>query len=797
MADTGIPSGQKLSGNIDKNISKQKDFNKELEITLQKANAILKAFGMPQMGAGSGGAGGSLTTSGTFTNGGAGGGSGVANFVKRTATAVAGVAAGAAQALPSVQEVLNTQLLTSQARFSGVANPIAAAQAAMRGGQATSPTDYLQAMQIGSQGGLTGALPGYSGILNGVSQISNLTGSGASAMRAAVGLNSAQSVNTLRMFGISERGANGAARNPADVFKDIYNFVSRQVGRKMTPQEVAISLQPGNGIANFLDAVSAGNPDLRNSLQLAAQQFAQGGDLSRASTNKTGATTAAQGKQSDLFAAQVGTQAAAAPAMSKGFIEGADLLIKFNTSMSDTLASSKLANDAVKQLAKAETIAADNIGKAGLSVLGVIASFIAGSSVLKNLKSGPSSGFNPAGTAGISDTAPAISKLLGPDGNPISITSTATSAAETAASAASKSGLLAKFLGPVGLYFTGKSLIGQTMDQFSASVITGKRVPDPTQGFWNSVLHGTRYVDKGTISGANPGSSGLGHNASVTSSPQSGARSVSAGSAAIMVAQTQLGTPYSWGGGSTSGPTVGMGSGTNTVGFDCSSFVRFVMAKIGVVLPRTSQEQQKCGTQINPMDAQPGDLLFIGYPAHHVMIYAGNGIAIEAPQTGDVVKRTGVDLRTITSCSRVINSKTGTKDLGNLLNSANGIQGFGSYAGGAQAAQVSIMELRGNTPKDAMSGGTSSSSGLGLGQSMSAYASTVMGSNNMSKHVFVNPKTGTLEESATAGGTVINYGGVKVDVKVPNGAKVTAQDIAKAVKAELKSLSISTKVANK
>ena len=58
MADnTGIPSGQKLSSNIDKNITKQKAFNKELDVTLQKANAILKAFGMPTMGPGGGSSG--------------------------------------------------------------------------------------------------------------------------------------------------------------------------------------------------------------------------------------------------------------------------------------------------------------------------------------------------------------------------------------------------------------------------------------------------------------------------------------------------------------------------------------------------------------------------------------------------------------------------------------------------------------------------------------------------------------------------------------------------------------------
>jgi cell wall-associated NlpC family hydrolase len=755
MADTGIPSGQKLSKNIDANISKQVKFNKELDITLQKANAILKAFGMPQMGGGSGGAGGSLTTSGTFTGGG-GSGSSIANFAGRAATTIAGIASGAAQALPGVQDVLSTQLLTSQARFSGVTNPIATAQAAMRGGQATSPTDFLQAIQIGNQGGLTGALPGYAGIANGVSQISNLTGNPQSAMRAAVGLNSAQSVNTLRTFGIQARGSNGAARPASEVFKDIYNFASQQVGRKLTPEDVAIGLQPGNGLANFLDSAAAGNSDLRNALQLAAQQFAKGGDLTRASTNKTGATTAAQGAQSNLFASQLGLQNAAAPAMSQGFIEAAGLLSKFNQRMTDTLASSKLANDAVKQLAKAETIAADNIGKAGLSVLAVLAS----SGLIGGIAGIAAKGAKSivGGAAGF------VGRFLG------------IGAAEAAGAEAGA------FAGPAGI---GLGLIGG-------------------------------FIAEKVISGLHRGSTGNGGGATVTSSPQSSVGSSFAGSAAIMVAQTQLGTPYSWGGGSNSGPTTGIGSGTNTRGFDCSSFVRFVMSKLGIVLPRTSQEQQKCGTQISPMDAQPGDLLFIGNPAHHVMIYAGNGIAIEAPQTGDVVKRTGVDLRAITSCSRVINSKTGTKDLGNLLNSSNGLQGFGNYVGGAQ---VSINELRGNTPKDAMSGGTSSSSGLGLGaEQIDVQAHTAMRS---SQNAIVNASGQPIrqlskeelnaryqaqrlafkERMAVAhmqsGDTNINYGGITVDVKVPSGTQVTAQDIAKAVKAELKSLSISTKVAAK
>ena len=35
---------------------------------------------------------------------------------------------------------------------------------------------------------------------------------------------------------------------------------------------------------------------------------------------------------------------------------------------------------------------------------------------------------------------------------------------------------------------------------------------------------------------------------------------------------------------------------------------------------------------------QPGDLLFFGSPIHHVAIYEGNGMMIEAPRTGQDVK---------------------------------------------------------------------------------------------------------------------------------------------------------------
>lgn len=136
------------------------------------------------------------------------------------------------------------------------------------------------------------------------------------------------------------------------------------------------------------------------------------------------------------------------------------------------------------------------------------------------------------------------------------------------------------------------------------------------------------------------------------------------GAVAIRAAERFIGTPYVWGGGDPSGPTLGL-SGTGALdqpanlegkpGFDCSGLVQYAYAQAGVILPRTSETQatfvQSMGgwtTNINQL--VPGDLVFfagsdgsIANPGH-VGIYLGNNQMIQAPQTGE-----NVDIVTITS----------------------------------------------------------------------------------------------------------------------------------------------------
>ena len=89
-----------------------------------------------------------------------------------------------------------------------------------------------------------------------------------------------------------------------------------------------------------------------------------------------------------------------------------------------------------------------------------------------------------------------------------------------------------------------------------------------------------------------------------------------------------LGVPYVWAGASPS------------QGFDCSGLVMYVYAKFGVRLPHAATLQARLGSPVSFDDLQPADLVFFGSPSfyHHVGIYIGDGLFIEAPHTGDVVK---------------------------------------------------------------------------------------------------------------------------------------------------------------
>ncbi|MGY1854819.1 C40 family peptidase [Modestobacter sp. SYSU DS0290] len=127
-----------------------------------------------------------------------------------------------------------------------------------------------------------------------------------------------------------------------------------------------------------------------------------------------------------------------------------------------------------------------------------------------------------------------------------------------------------------------------------------------------------------------------------------GAGSASAVETAIDAAERHLGTIYSWGGGSLTGPSVGWGVDAGVVGFDCSGLTRYAYAQAGISIPRNSRAQYAALPKVARADLQRGDLVFwatdTSNPAtiHHVAIYLGSGQILEAPQSGSVIRVTSM-----------------------------------------------------------------------------------------------------------------------------------------------------------
>ena len=114
----------------------------------------------------------------------------------------------------------------------------------------------------------------------------------------------------------------------------------------------------------------------------------------------------------------------------------------------------------------------------------------------------------------------------------------------------------------------------------------------------------------------------------------------------LQTAAHEVGKPYKWG-------AVGPDE------FDCSGLVQYSFAAAGLRMPRVSQQQWFAGPHINYADARPGDLLFWHNDPtdpsdiDHVAIYAGNGMMLEAPHTGDYVKYVPVGMTNFAGVVRV------------------------------------------------------------------------------------------------------------------------------------------------
>ncbi|OVE78447.1 hypothetical protein BVX98_00360 [bacterium F11] len=121
-------------------------------------------------------------------------------------------------------------------------------------------------------------------------------------------------------------------------------------------------------------------------------------------------------------------------------------------------------------------------------------------------------------------------------------------------------------------------------------------------------------------------------------------------------ASLHLGAPYLWGGRSLYEPEI-----TDTVtGVDCSGLVNWSFRQVGWIVPRDAHEQYMRAKSIEPKELKPADLIFLAKPNKpdrmvHVMFYEGNEKILEAPQSGEKVRRISIQDRFGKSLSELKN----------------------------------------------------------------------------------------------------------------------------------------------
>ena len=116
---------------------------------------------------------------------------------------------------------------------------------------------------------------------------------------------------------------------------------------------------------------------------------------------------------------------------------------------------------------------------------------------------------------------------------------------------------------------------------------------------------------------------------------QDNGRNSGAKSDLVANAHLLLGTPYRFGG------------NRPATGFDCSGFVQYAHATVGIRLPRTSRQQYQASRPVKKQNLRPGDLVFFRInkkrSISHVGIYIGKGKFIHSPSSGKRVSIARLD----------------------------------------------------------------------------------------------------------------------------------------------------------
>jgi murein DD-endopeptidase MepM/ murein hydrolase activator NlpD len=372
-----------------------KTLNAELEKTKRLSEEISKNLKSARPGSGGGSNllgssfGNSTGTQDTDTSGGNGGGGGgpstasrVMGFLGRNALKLGAIGI---QSLPTVEQAFEQDLLRSRFGFYGGRNANATQMNMARQGTTNDPMDAARASMTGASMGLMPGLKNFSSIATSAAGVSNLMpGVGLQGGMQAMGaLNQGKNVNMLKMIGVNVRDAQGMMRGFDDIAKDLWKTLNSQKsgGKKISKEDIAFSLQPGNALSSMMDQYFGNDPILRQTVISKLMDLAgsggQGSSLDKKRLEQAGATTSAVTSSSDRSAASLNAIQAVAPSTLKGFEKANEHLAAASNKLAEVARSAGILGEALRKALELKGYT-DTVASSGNGAGGMLTSLLAG-----------------------------------------------------------------------------------------------------------------------------------------------------------------------------------------------------------------------------------------------------------------------------------------------------------------------------------------------------------------------------------------------------------------------------------